>query len=76
MSLVAEFYNNKIVAFNKARSHPASEKFYLTQEGVWDCAYHEAKAESEALISILEAMDVDDEVIDVVRRRLLGGVEE
>lgn len=75
MSLVAEFYNNKIVAFDKARAHQASEKFYLTQEGVWDCAYHEAKAESEALINILKAMGAETEIIDVVRNRLLGGVE-
>ena len=76
MSLAASFYQNKIYNYDKARLHPASEKFYLTQEGVWESAYYEVVEESKALIEVLEGMGADDKVIDVVRRRLLGGVEE
>lgn len=87
MSLVSDFKSNKEHCYKMARENPASEKFYLTQEGVWDTAYHTAKEEAEALIEILEewkmvksmygdeVTEAYDKAIDLIERRLLGGIE-
>lgn len=85
MSLVSDFYHNKITCWNKAKEHSASEKFYLTQEGVWDDAYHTAQSECQDIVDILnerKSEEYEDEVInaydyciDLIERRLLTNVD-
>lgn len=85
MSLVSNLYHNKIACENKARTFGASEKFYLTQEGVWDEAFRKTQSECLGVIDALnerKSEEYEDDVInaydyciDLIERRLLSGVD-
>ena len=69
MTLLESFEESKDVCYIKARKHPASDKFYLTQVGVWEQAYREAREEIQSVIQILKENN-QEFAIDVIKRRL------
>ena len=85
MSLVSDLYHNKLTCHNKARTFGASEKFYLTQEGVWDEAFHMTQSECLKIVDTLNerkseecnsmALNAYDYCIDLIERRLLANVD-